>query len=112
MLIHVKANIATSELTDTAKAILEKLTVYWENIKEHATVCMILDPRFKLDYIKGDKQRKESIDIFEKYYKPYEPNDLTQSAQSSDNLLANKENSEKGNLPKLLCWHVMLSSNN
>ena len=50
----------------------EKLEEYWPNLEKLAVVCMILDPRFKLDFIDGKSSKKEAKSDFTKIYKVYE----------------------------------------
>ena len=50
----------------------EKLEEYWPNLKKLALICMILDPRFKLDFVDGKSSKKEAKSNFVKVYKVYE----------------------------------------
>ena len=50
----------------------EKLEEYWPNLKKLATICMTLDPRFKLDFVDGKASKKEAKSDFIKIYKAYD----------------------------------------
>jgi hypothetical protein len=69
-------------LSTTAKEIKGKLDEYIEFINELAVVCMMLDPRFKLNGVKSAKC-KEYTATFEKYYKLYERDQESQDCISS-----------------------------
>ena len=52
----------------------KKLLEYWVLIEKHATICLILDPRFKCDFITNKEDKKKAVNIFENLFHEYKAN--------------------------------------
>ncbi len=59
-----------------------KLNAYWKIIHNHATICHVLDPRFKLQYIPKTDQ-KDTIKLIEEVFENYDTTATQASSEGS-----------------------------
>ena len=64
--------------------MLLKLNTYWELSIDIAQICMILDPRQKIDKLQSNKEKKKAVVNLEKIYQNYKELNLTPN-QSTEN---------------------------
>lgn len=68
----------------TIEFMKEKLMDYWVLIESHATICMILDPRFKCDFISNKSKKKTAVHLFETLFAEYQASNSVLSRQDSN----------------------------